>query len=133
MHHVEQRSDTRHHVLAGGGGRREHRVIAIRQSGNQRRDVFRQVVGIGGILRQQNLRYTRDLRGGIGSRFGIIPASDEDMHIAAQLGCGSDGGVGRIGDLAVCVIGNNKSSHQATPRALSLATSASTSATSSPA
>ena len=45
LHHVEERGDARHDVLAGGGRRRDQRVVAVGERDDQRRQRFGEMVG----------------------------------------------------------------------------------------
>src|SRR5690606_32649725 len=86
---VQQCGDARQDVLAVGGGRGQHVAVSLAQLGNQRGDVFRQQVGVGGVVRDQHLGNAGDLGGGLGNASDVL-ASDQHVDITTDLGGGSD-------------------------------------------
>ena len=101
------------------------------QLGDQRRDVFGQRVREGGIVGDMDLADAGDLGGG-GSDAVHALAGDEQMHLT-QLRRGGDGGQRGILDGGAVMFDPDERLHFATPMDLSLPTSASTSATFTPA
>src|SRR5690606_29366504 len=114
------------------GGRGEDGVVAVGQSHDGGLDRLGQLVAEGGGLRQQDLAYAGDVRGGVGGGLGPL-ADDEDVDVAAQLGGGGDGLVGGLADGGAVVIGDDENGHYSTPAVLSLATRSAASVTFTPA
>src|SRR3546814_5927168 len=55
LHHVEQRGDARRDILAGRGRGCDERVVAAHQFGDERRDIFGQIVTEGGVVGDMHL------------------------------------------------------------------------------
>ena len=85
---VEQRGHARQDVLAVGGGRGQHVAVTaallLHQLHDQRRDVFRQLVGIGGAVGDQYLGHAGDLGGGFGHRAAAL-TGNQQMDVATDL------------------------------------------------
>ena len=115
---IQQRGDARQVVLAVGGGRGQHVAVGGRrgppgQLDDQRRDVFRQLVGIGRVVGDQYLGDAGDLGGGFGHRATAL-TGDQHMDIATDL-LGSRHGVqGGRSQGGVVVFGNDENGHQIT-------------------
>ena len=84
LHHVEQGGDARHDVLAGGGRRRDDRVVAVGHADDQRGKRFGQPVFQFVGLGQQHLGHACQLGGGVGRGLGAL-AGDQHMHVGADL------------------------------------------------
>ena len=106
-----------------GGG--DKGVIAGHQRSNQRGEIFRQRVAIGGIIGEQHLRHAGDFRGGVGDTLGALPG-DEDMDVPAQRDRRSDRGEGRVLEDDVVVFGEDEAAHCTAPMVFSFSTSSST-------
>ncbi|MDT4795247.1 hypothetical protein FQZ97_278030 [compost metagenome] len=108
-------------------------AVALAQLGDQRRDVFRQLMGVGGVVGYQHLGDTSDLGGGFGSGT-YASACDQHVDITTDLlrsGNGVEGGGCQSG---VRVFSNNQDSHQITFASFfSLSTSSATDLTLIPA
>jgi hypothetical protein len=131
LHHVEQRGNARRDVLARGGGRRDERVIARHQLGDQRRDILRQRMTIGRVVREQHLGDAGDLGSSIGRALCAL-ARDQRNDIA-QLCCSGDSGERCVLHRRIVMFDPDENAHATTPRILSLPISSSTSATLTPA
>ena len=132
LHDVEQRGDARRDILAVGGGGREEGVVPAHKVDDQRRDIFRERMGIGGVVGEIDRCDARDPRCGLGHS-GAARSSNDEIDLA-NLQRGGDGGECRILDGGVVMFDPDKSfRHQATPSSLSLATRVSTSGTLMPA
>ncbi len=136
LHHVEQRGDARHQILALRRRRGEQMRVLRRQADQQRRDILGEAVAIGRVVGDQHLRHAGDLGGGIGGGAAIL-AGDEDVDVAGaglrQLGGGGGGVQGGGLDRIVVVLGDDENSHQMTlASVLSLVTSSSTEPTLTP-
>jgi hypothetical protein len=84
LRHVEQRGHARQHVLARGGGRREHVAVAAGQAPDQLGDVLG---GLRLVLRRvahQHLGHAGDLGRGFG-RGAAAGTRHQHMDVAAQL------------------------------------------------
>ncbi|KEZ16688.1 hypothetical protein CP98_04009 [Sphingobium yanoikuyae] len=102
------------------------------QFDDQRRDILCQRMAKGRVVGDMDLAHAGDL-GGFGGNAVDALASNQQMDFA-QLGCSGHGGKGRVLDGAALMFNpNERLRHAATPRALSWATSSSTSATLMPA
>ena len=101
------------------------------QRDDQRRDILGEQIGIGGIVSDMHLGNAGDLRGFGGDAADTL-AGDEEMDIPELRGGGDHGERGVLDGLAV-MFDPDERLHFATPIALSLATSSSTSATLTPA
>src|SRR5690606_4702391 len=100
----------RQEVLAVGGGGSQDVAVVARQAGNQRRDVLRQLVGIGGIVSDQHLGHALDL----GRCFtdGTAAAAGYQHVNVATKGLGRGNGVqGRSRENGVVVFSDNQDSH----------------------
>ena len=76
LHHVEQRGDARHDVLAGRGRRRDERVVGAGQRHDQRRQRLGELVLVGGAVGEQHLLDARELRCRFGGRaWQFVPAT----------------------------------------------------------
>ena len=107
---VQQRGDARQEVLAVGGSRGQHVAVVLAQLGDQRRDVFRQLVGVGGVVGDQHLGDALDLGGGFGHG-GNVLSGDQHVDVAAN-GLGSGNGVqGGSRQGRVVVLSDNQDSH----------------------
>ena len=111
--------------------REQHGVITGHQARHDRRDIFRQLVGQRAIIGDQHLGNARNLCGRLGHGIAAI-ASHKHMDFA-QLGTGGHDSERGILQRRIVMFGINEDAHAATPISLSLATSASTSATFTPA
>ncbi len=105
--------------------------MAAHQRYDQRGDVFRELVLVRGVVGEMDLAHPGDLRRRLGDCAAAL-AGDEQVDLA-QLRGGSDGREGRVLEVLVVVFDENEGLHQATPSALSLATSSSTEPTLIPA
>ena len=133
LHHVEQRGDARHEVLAGGGRRRDDRVVGRRQRHDQRRQRLGQHVLVGRVVGEQHLGDAVELRGRFRDGARAL-ARDQHMHRLAQRLGGGERLVGRVLERLVVVLGDQKRRHQITPASfLSLSTSSATVFTLTPA
>ncbi len=83
--------------------------MIVHQARDERRDVFGQLVLIGGVVGEVDLAHARDLGGRIGDACAAL-ARDEQMHFA-QLACGGDHGQGRVLHAGVVVFDQNESFH----------------------
>ncbi|MNO53324.1 hypothetical protein D3C76_437670 [compost metagenome] len=88
-------------------------AIAFRQFDDQRRDVFRQLVGVGSVVGDQYLGHAFDLGSGFSHTTDVL-ASDQHGDVATDLGSGSDGIQGGTGQSAIVVISDYQDSHQIT-------------------
>ena len=133
LHHVEQRGDARHEVLAGGGRRRHDRVVGRRQRDHERRQRLRQHVLVGRVVGEEHLRDAVELRRRFGDGARAL-ARHQHMHgLAERLG-GGERLVGGVLERLVVVLGDEKRRHQMTPASfLSLSTSSATVFTLAPA
>ena len=111
--------------------REQDGVIIGHQPGNKRCHIFSQLVRENGIIGDQNFGHTRDFGGGLCCCIAAI-ARDENMHIA-QLPPSCHDSQTRILQRRIIMFGIDENAHAATPISLSLATSASVSATLIPA
>ena len=133
LHDVELGGDARRDVLAGGGGRGEEGVIAGHQRNDERFDGFGEGVRERFAFGVEHLADAGDLRGGVGGGPGVV-AGDEHVDVAAEGLRGGDRLRGDVVERVVGVFSENQNGHdQIAPTDLSLAMSASTSATFSPA
>ncbi|MDT4857736.1 hypothetical protein FQZ97_921700 [compost metagenome] len=103
------------------------------EGSHQRREVFRQLVRVGGMVGDQDLGYPRNTGGGLGNGTNALPRHEDD-HLATDQpgsGHGVEGGGGQCG---VSVFSNNQDSHQITFASFfSLSTSSATDLTLIPA
>src|SRR5690606_13928152 len=131
--HVEERGGAGQHVLAGGGGGGEDMAVILAELGDQRGDIFRQLVTVGGVVRHQHLADAGDLGGGLGGGAAIL-AGHQDVDVTAD-GLGRGNGVEGSGvKCVVAVLSNHQNAHQITFASFfSLSTSCATSATLMPA
>ena len=109
LHDVEQRRDARHHVLAGGGRRRDDRVVGPGERDDQRGERLGQHVLVGRRIGEQHLLDAVELGGGIGHRLRL--AGDQHVHVAAQRLGGGQRLVGGILERLVVVLGEEKRGH----------------------
>ncbi|MNF86713.1 hypothetical protein D3C84_691590 [compost metagenome] len=130
---VQQGGHARQVVLAVGGGGGQYVAVALAKLGDQRSDVFRQLMGVGGVIGHQDLGHAGDLGGGFGSGAYAL-ACDQHVDITTYLlrsGYGVEGGGCQCG---VRVFSNNQDSHQITFASFfSLSTSSATDLTLIPA
>src|SRR5690606_23190189 len=131
LHHVEQGCDARCDVFAGGGRRRQERVMAVHQCDDQRSDIFRKLVGKRSVIRNMHGADTGNL-GNLFADTGTAGADDESMDFA-KLGSGGYNGQRCVFHVCVVMFNKYERFHYMGPTALSLAISASTSSTVSPA
>ena len=122
LHHVELRRDARRGVLAGGRGRKQHRVVVRHQRRDQRFHRLGHLLGQGRAVGVQHLAHAVDLGGGLRGAAGIR-ARDQHVDIAAHRLGGGDDLVGGVLHGRVVVFGDNENGHQITPASLSLPTS----------
>ena len=101
------------------------------QFDDERRDVFGERMRIGGVVGDMDLADARDLRG-LGSDGIDALTRDEEVDVTELRG-GGDHGERGILDGGAVMFDPDERLHLATPIALSLATSSSTSATLTPA
>ena len=101
------------------------------QLGDQRRDVFRQRIGIGRIVGDMDLADARYLGGGLRHVAHALPRDDQ-VHLA-QLGRRRDGRQRGILDGPTVMLDPYQRLHLATPSAFSFSTSSSTEPTLTPA
>ena len=126
LHHVEQRRDPRHEILAGGGRRRDDRVIAACERHDQRRQRLRQNVRIRLAVGQQHLGDAIELGRRFGDRARTL-ARHQHMHVGAERFGGGERLVGGILERLVVVLGDEECCHDRTPASfLSLSTSSAT-------
>ena len=125
MRDIERGGDARRDVLAARRRRRDEGVVVRHQRGDERCDILRERIAIGGIVGEQHLGDARDLRGGVGDGLRTRPG-DEDMHLSPQLPGGGDGGERRVLEDGVVVLGENQAAHAIAPRTFNLSTSSST-------
>src|SRR5690606_2229196 len=110
-------------------GGAKHMAVTCGDFGNQEGDIFRQLIGVGGVVGNQNLAHARHL--GRGFTHGTtVGTGDQNIDIATDsLGRGNHiegSGV----EAAVVVLCNYENAHQITFASfLSLSTSSATSAT----
>ncbi|MOA21133.1 hypothetical protein D3C78_1416120 [compost metagenome] len=88
-------------------------AVALAQLGDQRGEVFRQLVGIGSVVGDQHLGHAGDLGGRCGDASATL-ASDQQVDIATDLLSGSHGVQGRRCQRGVVVFGNDENGHQIT-------------------
>ncbi len=130
---VEQRGDPRQDVLAVAGGRGQHVAVGAAQLGQQRREVLRQLVGVGRGVGDQHLAHPGDLGRGGGHRATAL-AGDQQVDVAADLAGGREGVEGGRGQRGIVVLGEYQDSHQITFASFfSLSTSSATDPTLMPA
>src|SRR5690606_9422986 len=94
LHHVEQRCNARHHVLAHRGGGGDQRVVAVGQShdgGCQRLGELRTKAC---VISDQHLAHASKLRCCLGDSTNIL-ASNQNVNVAADL-LGSRESLGRL-------------------------------------
>jgi alpha-glucoside transport system permease protein len=70
LHHVEQRRDPRHDVLAAGGGRSHDSIVRAGERHDQRRQRFGERVFIGRGVGEDHLGHAVELGRGLGNRLG---------------------------------------------------------------
>ena len=123
LHHVEQRRDARHDVLAGRGRGRDDRVVGPGERDDQRRQRLGQRVLVGRRLGEQHLVDAVELGGRVRDRLRAL-AGDQHMHVAAHRLRGGQRLGGRVLQRLVVVLGDQERGHQSTPASfLSLSTS----------
>src|SRR5690606_5794173 len=107
---VQQSGNARQVVLAVGAGRGQDVAVALAQLGDQQGDVLRQLVGVGGVVGQQDLGDTSHFGSGF-SHGATTGTSDQDLNIATD-GSGSSHGVQGGGiQFGVVVFSNNQNRH----------------------
>ncbi|MCY1233955.1 hypothetical protein D9M72_465200 [compost metagenome] len=111
---VQQGSDARQVVLAVGGRRRQHVAVALAQLRNQRRDVFRQLMRVGGVVGYQHLGHAGDLGSGFGHGTDALPCHEDD-HLATDLLRGGHGVECGGCQRAVVVFSDYQDSHLRSP------------------
>ncbi len=67
LHDVEQGCNARRDILAVAGGREDKGVVMGGKTSNQRRDIFRKLVGISRVIGDMNLGHASDLGSGLGN------------------------------------------------------------------
>ena len=117
LHHVEQRRDTRHHVLEARGRGRDDRVIGRRQRHDQRGQRLGEIVHVSVTLGNQHLLHALQLRRCVRRGPGALAAAgDQHMHVAAELLCRRQRLVGDVLQGLVVVFGNQQCRHLREPR-----------------
>ncbi|MDT4853159.1 hypothetical protein FQZ97_874150 [compost metagenome] len=111
---VQQGSYARQVVLAVGGGRRQHMAEIAGDGSHQRRDVFRQLVRVGGVVGYQHLGDTSDLGGGFGSSADALPRHEYD-NLATNLLRSGNGVEGGSGQRVVVVFSDYQDCHLRSP------------------
>src|SRR3546814_14203725 len=81
LHDVELGGDARRDVLARGGRGRQAGVVIVHQLGDQRRDVFRETVRVGRIIRDMDLAHAGYLAGLFADAAAFL-AGDPQMDLA---------------------------------------------------
>ena len=87
LHHVEQRGDARHDVLAGGRRRRDDRVVGAGERDDQRRQRLGQPVRVGGAVGEQHLRDAGELRRRLGDGAGSSAPATSTCDVGAPSAC----------------------------------------------
>ncbi|MNR15541.1 hypothetical protein D3C85_1320790 [compost metagenome] len=127
------RGNTRQDVFTIGGGGRQNVAVSPGQLHDQRRDVFRQLVGVGSVIGHQHLAHADDFGGCLGCA-ADIGTRYQQMNVTADLLRRRNRVQGRRGDCAGFVLCNNQDSHQITFASfLSFSTSSATDLTLIPA
>src|SRR5690606_24530133 len=107
---VQQGSDARQVVLAVGGGRSQHVAVVLGEFGNQRSDVFRQLVSEGSVVGNQDLGNASDLGSCFGNG-GDAGTGNQHVDVATDLGSSSNGVQGGGSQGGVAVFSDNQDSH----------------------
>src|SRR5690606_41214516 len=87
----QQGSHARQVVLAGGAGRGQDVAVTLAELGDQQGNVFRQQVGVGGVVGHQHLGNTGDL--GSGFRYCATAGTGNQYLDVATDGLGGRHGV----------------------------------------
>jgi hypothetical protein len=102
LHDIEKRGDARRDILARGRGRRHERIMMAHQIGDQRRDIFRQRIGISGIVGKMDLADTGNLCSLIGH--GLTAGTGDNGVDFAKLRRGRHCGKRRVFHLSIVML-----------------------------
>ena len=115
LHHVEQRGDARHEILAGGGRRRDDRVVCAGERDDQRGQRLGEHVLVSGGVGEQHLVDAVELGGRLGDRAAPLPATSTCTSPPSALRRG-ERLVGGVLECLVVVLGDAEGSViQSTP------------------
>src|SRR5450830_360290 len=107
---VQLRGNAWQDVFAVGSSSSQDMAVTLAQLDDQRSDVFRQLMGVGGVVGHQHFRHTSDFRSGFSHGTHAL-ACNQHVNVATDLRSGSHGVQGgRSHDLAV-VFGDYQDSH----------------------
>ena len=107
---IQLGSDPRQDVLAVGSGGSQDVAVASTQLGDQRCDVFRQLVRIGSVVGYQHLGHASDFGSSLGHGANAL-TGHQHVNVATDFGSSGDGVQGGLGQRFVIVFGDYQDSH----------------------
>ena len=107
---IQLRGNARQDVFAVGGGSSQDMAVASAKLGNQRRDVFRQLMRVSGIVSDQDFAHACDFRSGFSHGASAL-ACDQYVDVATDFGSGSHGVQCGRGQHFVVVFSDYQDSH----------------------
>jgi len=107
---VQLSGNPRQDVFAVGGRGSQDVAVASAQFGNQRRNVFRQLVSVGGVVGHQHFGHASDFGGGFSHGANAL-AGNQYMNVTTDFGGGGNGVQGGRSQRLVIVFGDYQDSH----------------------